>query len=599
MKHRLGCFYCIILLFSCCVSFGQDVSLLEQFNGRFDFTFVGNTLNNNENNLTDDCIINTTSSATLNLATGNEIEKAYLYWAGSGPGDFNVELNGIAITASRTFNLFRGTVPYFSAFADVTGLVESAGNGVYVFSGLDLNAVINTSVYCQNRTNFGGWTLVIVYKNPALPLNQLNVYDGLQGVPDEITITLDNLNVIDNTGAKIGFVAWEGDQDLDFGESLIINTTTLSNAINPYDNAFNGTNTITGATNLYNMDLDIYDIQNAIQIGATTATIQLKSERDFVMISTIVTKLNSQLPDAVIAVDAIEQECNSRRITVNYTVSNPDSTNPLPGGIPIAIYINDVYFQYAETLAGIPINGSQSDSISLDIPDTVPNNFVLKFVVDMRMQGSGIVTELHEDNNTYSIDVSLWTSPVFHTLPLLEGCNLGQGKGNFNFSSYAELVKADATDSVSFFNSPEDAGANTNPISSVSDYSNVRTPEEIFVRIQDSHNCFSITSFFLKVKNCPPKIYNLVAPKPDNYYDSFLIDGLRDIFVHFKLSIYNRWGALVWEGNNATPDWDGTAMKGVRIMGNELAEGTYYYILELNDPDYPDPMTGFVYLKRE
>ena len=31
----------------------------------------------------------------------------------------------------------------------------------------------------QNKTNFGGWAIIVVYNNNALPLNQLNIYDGL------------------------------------------------------------------------------------------------------------------------------------------------------------------------------------------------------------------------------------------------------------------------------------------------------------------------------------------------------------------------------------------------------------------------------------
>jgi hypothetical protein len=60
--------------------------------------------------------------------------------------------------------------------------------------------------------------------------------------------------------------------------------------------AFNGTNSFTGSTSLYNMDLDVYTIQNNINIGDTSAQIQLTSGQDFVMINAIVTKLNSQLP---------------------------------------------------------------------------------------------------------------------------------------------------------------------------------------------------------------------------------------------------------------------------------------------------------------
>lgn len=82
----------------------QDISLYQQFNGRYDFLFFGNTLNPVENNIQTTCEINTSSSATLNLASGNIIEKAYLYWAGSGTGDFDIKLNDVTITPDRTFS---------------------------------------------------------------------------------------------------------------------------------------------------------------------------------------------------------------------------------------------------------------------------------------------------------------------------------------------------------------------------------------------------------------------------------------------------------------------------------------------------------------
>jgi hypothetical protein len=46
--------------------------------------------------------------------------------------------------------------------------------------------------------------------------------------------------------------------------------------------------------------------KNNIKIGDTSAKIQLTSGQDFVMINSIVTKLNSQLPDATIRIPSIE-----------------------------------------------------------------------------------------------------------------------------------------------------------------------------------------------------------------------------------------------------------------------------------------------------
>ena len=82
--------------------------------------------------------------------------------------------------------------------------------------------------------------------DPSLPLNQLNVYDGLESVPDTITIELNNLNVMDTNGARIGLIAWGGDAGLAVDEELQMNGITLSNPpLNPVNNAFNGTNSFT------------------------------------------------------------------------------------------------------------------------------------------------------------------------------------------------------------------------------------------------------------------------------------------------------------------------------------------------------------------
>ncbi|HEU4497501.1 MAG TPA: gliding motility-associated C-terminal domain-containing protein, partial [Flavobacterium sp.] len=123
------------------------------------------------------------------------------------------------------------------------------------------------------------------------------------------------------------------------------------------------------------------------------------------------------------------------------------------------------------------------------------------------------------------------------------------------------------------------------------------TPKEIFVRI-DSQVCFSITSFFLETRNCPPAVYNAVTANNDGLNDFFFIDGLKDIFLNFKLYIYNRWGTLIWKGDNNSENWHGQSSEGIHLNGNLVPDGTYFYVLDLNDPDYPNPLTGYVYLTR-
>ena len=289
----------------------QDISLFQQFNGRFDYTAIGNTLNSFENNLDQSfCEILPSSSAELNLASGQTIIAAYLYWAGSGLADTEVALNGQGINSEIDYNVsFNsgqfGELTYFSCFANITDLIQSMGNGDYEFSDLDISEALSNPAYCSNRTNFAGWSIYIIYEEPSLPLNQVSLFQGLEIINTNVTektIVLENINVLDNQGAKIGFLAWEGDNALNYGESLSINDNILSNPpLNLSDNAFNGTNTFTNSTELYNADLDVYDIQDNISIGDTSATIKLTTggldefgifRADLIILNNIITVLN-------------------------------------------------------------------------------------------------------------------------------------------------------------------------------------------------------------------------------------------------------------------------------------------------------------------
>ncbi|RZJ69631.1 MAG: T9SS type B sorting domain-containing protein [Flavobacterium sp.] len=538
----------------------------------------------------------TSTAADFNLTANDQIEAAYLYWAGCGFGDFQVELNGVPITAERTFAhqwVSGNTYDYFSAFADVTAQVQATGNGTYTLSELDVSNYINFAF--TNRTNFAGWAIVVVYKNNSLPLNQLNVYDGMQAVPTEITISLNSLNVIDNVGAKIGFLAWEGDKNIANMESLTINGDVLSNALNPWNNAFNGTNTFTNSDQLYNMDLDVYEIQGNINIGDTTAEITLHSEQDVVMVNAVVTKLNSQLPDATIVSDTISVFCNSQQIVVDYTVSNVNSTDDLEAATPIAFYADGILVGQAATQQLIPIGGSESGQITLTIPDDLPDGFTLTLLVDDNGQNVGVVTELNETNNQFVATVTLLPLPGFNQPENLVSCNLGLTSGTFDFSDYATTIGLDPSYQISFYTSQENAENGIGEILNTGNFVAPSTPFTVYFRVQGA-DCYNVGSFLLTVRNCPPTVYNFISANGDGINDVFHIAGLRDIFLNYKLFVYNRWGVQIWSGTNNTEEWNGRVSKGLKWSDGEAPDGTYYYVLELHDPDYPKPYSGFLYI---
>src|SRR5690606_7711502 len=98
--------FIIICLFVIIKTNAQQIQLYDQFYGKYDYVAIGNTLNTVENNGTaSPCVILDESSAELTLNPNQTIIAAYLYWAGSGNGDYDVKLNGTDITAERTFFL--------------------------------------------------------------------------------------------------------------------------------------------------------------------------------------------------------------------------------------------------------------------------------------------------------------------------------------------------------------------------------------------------------------------------------------------------------------------------------------------------------------
>jgi gliding motility-associated-like protein len=809
-SHSLffGLLWAIVLLFPAFLSAQDDVSLFAQFNGRYDYLAFGNTMNIAENtggNPPADCVILTESSADYSLGIGQTPVAALLYWAGVGTGDLDVELNGIPITAERVFNYeLSPQFVYFAAYADVTDLIVANGAGTYTLSELDLTSEIQN--YCTNTTNFAGWAINVIYQDLTLPLNQVNVFDGLEGVSavnNELNIVIDNLLVLDNEGAKIGFTAWEGDQSLANNETLQINGNIISNLpLNPANNQFNGTNSFTGNSDFYNMDLDFYDIENNIQPGDTMATITLTSSQDLVMINNVITVLNTELPDATISIDNAfgADECGDRDITVEYTVYNVNSTDILPANTPIAFYANTTLVGQAATVAALPIGGSESGSIDLTIPLSIPPDFELKAFVDDDGGGQGVVQELNEDNNGFIIDFHLLAFPVipglddlelcdvvgielfdltqatsqidpvntitYHTseddalndlnpianptsyqnvnnpetiwirvsnpdcfvvdsfeievipcplpdatidileplyacrgrdftihyivfnlestgplpagtpitfyidnviiaqsatqnvipidgseegsvtlslnasipnefllfamvddvgngtgiveelnefnndndsytvfgtippvgeLPDLVACDEGFNMATFDLTVQNENISGDPNDVITYYTNEADAIAGENSIQDPENYTNGIDPQRIYVRL-DNIICFSTGFFIIRTENCPPFIPEGFSPNEDTINDEFEITGLLNVFEDFNLKIYSREGNLIYEGGNDDGFWNGVPNTGLLYREQIVPVGTYYYVLQLNDEEYPDAFLGFVYI---
>lgn len=85
------------------------------------------------------------------------------------------------------------------------------------------------------------------------------------------------------------------------------------------------------------------------------------------------------------------------------------------------------------------------------------------------------------------------------------------------------------------------------------------------------------------------------SPNGDAINDVFVIRGI-DYYPQNKFDIFNRWGNKVFEANPYKNNWDGKTSLGLRVGGDDLPVGTYFYMLDLgnNTPIYK----GTIYLNK-
>jgi gliding motility-associated-like protein len=102
--------------------------------------------------------------------------------------------------------------------------------------------------------------------------------------------------------------------------------------------------------------------------------------------------------------------------------------------------------------------------------------------------------------------------------------------------------------------------------------------------VQAPDGCIGVDSVLVTVLP-EVEIPSGFSPNADGWNDNWVID-LIERFPDCEVEIYNRWGEMLFRSVGYRTPWDG------RYDGGPVPVGTYYYIVKLNDPDYPDAYTG-------
>ncbi len=76
-----------------------------------------------------------------------------------------------------------------------------------------------------------------------------------------------------------------------------------------------------------------------------------------------------------------------------------------------------------------------------------------------------------------------------------------------------------------------------------------------------------------------PVFPTVITPNSDGKNDVFVIAFLQEVYPNCHVSVFNRWGSMVYDSDGYETPWDG------KYKGELLPMGTYFYKIELNDEE--------------
>jgi len=145
--------------------------------------------------------------------------------------------------------------------------------------------------------------------------------------------------------------------------------------------------------------------------------------------------------------------------------------------------------------------------------------------------------------------------------------------------------------SIEIVSQPQNGTLTVNPDGTVTFKPNpgYTGPVTFSYRVKDSAgNWSNVATVSITVEPNPLKIPNIFTPNGDGQNDRFEIIGI-EAFDRVEVMIFNRWGNEVYRSRDYDNSWE----------GDELNEGTYYYMIRLFIGNEERVQKGWVLLKRK
>ncbi len=283
------------------------------------------------------------SSASITLPDCSNVAFAGLYW-GAGIA-VNQGTNGPLPMSAGGWNQVKFKIPNgnyqnvtaqrvdtltevfhsYQSFADVTHLVRAGGSGFYTVANVKCDTVNTAAQPIVNA--FGGWTMVVIYRDSTMPLRNMTIFDGLALVRNTaphnvqtITVTGFSTPPTGDVSAKMGMVVYDGDRGETDGfevrrnsDGVFVSQTDVgqgADAVSNAGDAWNSsiTDTTTAVTsripahqNTYGYDAHLYKLNNTnkeyFRNNDNTAVFRLRTSSEGYVLGVVTSEIDTYEPE--------------------------------------------------------------------------------------------------------------------------------------------------------------------------------------------------------------------------------------------------------------------------------------------------------------
>lgn len=188
-----------------------------------------------------------------------------------------------------------------------------------------------------------------------------------------------------------------------------------------------------------------------------------------------------------------------------------------------------------------------------------------------------------------SFSLETFSTPEINAIADIELCAANESTKPFDLNELNAQVfegMQQGTINLSYHENQNNAENDLNPTTSINLVAG--QDQTIFIRAENTsnENCYSIGSVNFRLDNeetdtenrCMPFFSNTMTPNGDGANDTFYIENV-DAFPNNSLTVYNRWGNIVYDTKGYLNEWNGT------FNGKPLPVATYYFVFETGEEE--------------